>query len=144
MDLGNGQSGDFFKCKTHFLQPVVQDVLVKSLCRDSIRGPFDSVQFYYPSGVLPAEPDSFNQESNHMWAWGYGDPAKDRIRGLEATIDYIFRFIDTHGPFIGIMGFSTGATIAAIVASLLEKRNSVGSLRFDVSASSLGLSRAPE
>lgn len=144
MDLGHGQSGDSFKCKTHFLQPIVRDVLVKSLCRDPIRGPCDSVQFYYPSGSLPAKPDSFNLESNHMWAWGYGDPANDRIRGLEATIDYVIRYIDTNGPFVGIMGFSTGATIAVIVASLLEKRKSVGSLRFDVSVSGLGLTRALE
>lgn len=68
-----------------------------------------------------------------MWVWGYGDPERDRIRGLETTIEYLLRFMDIHGPFIGIMGFSTGACIGAIIASLLEKRESVGNLRFDVS-----------
>lgn len=91
------------------------------------------VEFHYPSGSLPANPDEPIIENNLMWAWGYGEPQQDRIRGLETTIDYIFRYLDEHGPFIGIMGFSTGATIATIIASLLEKRKSIGNLPLHVS-----------
>lgn len=91
------------------------------------------IEFYYPSGLLPANPDLPPGESTNMWAWGYGDVEVDRIRGLDFSVDYILRFIEAHGPFIGIMGFSTGATVAAIVCSLLEKRRSVGGLPFNVS-----------
>ena len=91
------------------------------------------VEFHYPSGLLPADPDLPRGESTNMWAWGYGDVEADRIRGLEISVDYILHFLEANGPFIGIMGFSTGATAAAIVSSLLEKRKSMGGLPFNVS-----------
>ncbi|CAG8389602.1 unnamed protein product [Penicillium salamii] len=136
--IGHAQSGHFFRCKTHFLQETVGDILLKSIPKDQNRVPFDGFEFHYPSGLWPANPDDFNVESNHMWVWGYGDPERDRIRGLETTIEYLLRFMDIHGPFIGIMGFSTGACIGAIIASLLEKRESVGNLRFDTNHPPLG------
>jgi hypothetical protein len=83
---------------------------------------------------LPANPDQPQEESNFMWAWGYGNIDEDRIRGLDKSIQNIFRYMDKYGPFIGVMGFSTGATVAAIITSLLEKRKSLSNIEFNVSA----------
>ncbi|KAJ5280565.1 hypothetical protein N7478_005937 [Penicillium angulare] len=134
---GEGQSGQFFRCKTEFLQPSVRSMLLNSTCKDTSQSPFNEVRFYYPSGLLPDNPDTSPDEKALKRTWGYGDVELERIRGLETTIDYILRFLDSHGPFIGIMGFSSGAIIAATVASLLEKRRSIGSLRFNASHPSL-------
>ncbi|KAJ5108354.1 hypothetical protein N7456_005029 [Penicillium angulare] len=131
---GDGQSGQFFRCKTEFLQPSVRSILLNTTGKyTSQQNLFDRVEFYYPSGLLPANPDTSRDEKAPTWTWGYGDVEVDRIRGLESTVDYILRFLDSHGPFIGIMGFSSGATVAATVASLLEKRRSIGNLRFNAS-----------
>ncbi|KAJ5936127.1 hypothetical protein N7454_005425 [Penicillium verhagenii] len=92
----------------------------------------DVVEFYYPSGLLPADPDTPLGEGNDsMRAWGYGDFSAGRILGLEKTIQYISDLLQTRGPFTGIMGFSTGACVTAIIASLLEKKRPVCGLPFN-------------
>lgn len=101
--------------------------------KDHTQSPPDVVEFHYLSGLLPDNPDAHNAEHNPKRVWGYGEPSVDRLRGLEKNVDHILRFLDQNGPFIGIMGFSAGAAIAAAVASLLEKRKSIGSLPFNVS-----------
>jgi hypothetical protein len=91
-----------------------------------------AIEFYYPSGLLPANPDNPLGESNTTWAWGYGDYQSDRILGLGQSVQYIASILETHGPFIGVMGFSTGAALAAITASLLESRKTVCDFQFEV------------
>jgi hypothetical protein len=132
--LGHGQSGEFFRCKTRFLQPKAKQVVLNALQQDPSKGPVDVVEFHYPSAKLPVNPDQPPGENNFMWAWGYGDIDGDRIEGLEKSVQSILRYIDKHGPFIGVMGFSTGATVAAIITSLLEKRKSLCNFEFNVSA----------
>jgi hypothetical protein len=114
------------------MQPSVGNALLSSLWEDSDRGPFDVVEFFYPSGLHPADPDHHGEETTDTWTWGHGDLEEDRIRGLETSVEYILRFLETHGPFVGIMGFSAGATVAAIVCSLLEKQNSISGFSFNV------------
>ncbi|KAJ5112257.1 hypothetical protein N7532_000302 [Penicillium argentinense] len=128
---GHGQSGQFFRCKTQFMHQAIRQVVLKALQENPRRGQVDTVEFHYPSGILPANPDHPRGESNDMWAWGNGDPELDIIRGLEQSIQYIFRLLEQHGPFIGVMGFSTGAALAAIIASLLEKEKPVYGFQFD-------------
>ncbi|KGO72799.1 Serine hydrolase FSH [Penicillium italicum] len=93
--------------------------------------PVDVVEFHYPSGRLPAKLDQPPEESNHRWAWGYGDSLSGRIRGIEQSVADIFRYLEKHGPFLGLMGFSMGAATGAIVASLLEKRRTIGNFQFN-------------
>lgn len=40
--------------------------------------------------------------------------------GLDKTWSYLHEFILEHGPFVGIIGFSQGAALAALLASALE------------------------
>ncbi|OQD89537.1 hypothetical protein PENANT_c002G08270 [Penicillium antarcticum] len=130
---GHGQSGQFFRSKTRFLQPKAKQLVLNALQQDPSQGQVDVVEFHYPSAKLPVNPDKPQGEENHTWAWGYGDIDEDRIRGLEKSIKSIMRYMSKYGPFIGVMGFSTGATVAAIITSLLEKRKSLCNFEFNTS-----------
>jgi hypothetical protein len=46
------------------------------------------------------------------------------MHGYEPTIRYMLEVIRTAGPFIGIVGFSAGATTAHTLVSLAERRAS--------------------
>lgn len=132
MLLGHGQSGHFFRCKTRFLQSTVEHAVRGALQQDTTHRNAGVIEFYYPSGLLPANPDNPLGESNSTWAWGYGDYQSDRIFGLGQSVQYIASILESHGPFIGVMGFSTGAALAAITASLLERKKSVCDFQFEV------------
>ena len=55
------------------------------------------------------------------WAWGTGDFRRaEEITGLDQSVAITLEFMKAHGPFIGAIGFSCGATLAAILASILE------------------------
>jgi hypothetical protein len=54
-------------------------------------------------------------------AWGFGDFEHGLIKGLDISILKILDILDLYGPFSGVMGFSTGAAVAAIIASILER-----------------------
>ncbi|KAJ5160964.1 uncharacterized protein N7482_007968 [Penicillium canariense] len=75
-------------------------------------------EFEFLSGTFPAYPD--DEDKDHQRVWGYGEP-DDKIRGLETSIGCILDALDKKGPFIGIVGFSSGAAMAAIITSILEK-----------------------
>lgn len=132
MLLGHGQSGHFFRCKTRFLQGTVEQAVRGALQKATTQVNAGVIEFYYPSGLLPANPDNPLGESNSTWAWGYGDYQSDRILGLGQSVQYIASILESHGPFIGVMGFSTGAALAAITASLLESKKSVCDFQFEV------------
>lgn len=77
----------------------------------------ERIELFYVNGPLSA---GQGPESD-VWTWGQGDfEAETRIWGLEVSINKIMDVLEKHGPFDGVIGFSTGATIAAIVTSLLE------------------------
>lgn len=122
---GHGQSGQFFFHKTRFMQDFLEQTILSCL-RESHGGhqSLETVEFFYPSGPLRANPDDGSWEGSSLRAWGHGDPDKDQIYGLGESMQMISRILEEDGPFIGIVGFSTGAAIAALVISLLEKNKS--------------------
>ncbi|KAJ5085919.1 hypothetical protein N7532_010690 [Penicillium argentinense] len=61
-----------------------------------------------------------------MRAWGHGDPEEDEIDGIQKSISEI---LEEHGPSVGIVGFSAGTAVAALITSLSEKRESVFDLK---------------
>lgn len=75
--------------------------------------------------VPPSESDS--------WTWGYGDADNDEILGFETSVCGVLKFMDTYGPFIGIIGFSSGATLATVVASILEGNKNTCNIQYKVS-----------
>lgn len=60
------------------------------------------------------------------------DYNSERIKGIEESIQSIKHILEHEGPFVGIIGFSSGAALAAIVASLLEGNNTMQGLNFKV------------
>ncbi|KAJ5142501.1 uncharacterized protein N7515_001288, partial [Penicillium bovifimosum] len=57
--------------------------------------------------------------------WGYSGPSNDDINSLERSIQHILDTLEQDGPFSGMVGFSSGAAMPAIVTSMLEKRQTV-------------------
>lgn len=133
LPTGHAQSGHTLQCKTEYLKPRVTDTILNALQQDPSSGSADVVEFHYPSGRWPAKRDQLPGESNHLWAWGQADNPDDYACGLERSVNDTFRYIERNGPFLGIIGFSMGAAMGAIIASLLEKRHSIGNFKFDVS-----------
>lgn len=80
-------------------------------------------EFQFLSGILPADPD--RDEGNDRWVWGYGGLSDGKIKKIDLSIKHILNTLDRDGPFVGIVGFSSGAAMAAIITSLLEKRQTV-------------------
>lgn len=117
--LGHGQSADIFKPKTRYVREVF-----RTLSNEI------EFEFKYLSGVLSAYPDDNNITDKKVW--GYGEPENDKINGLEGSIQHILDTLDEHGPFSGIVGFSSGAAMTAIVASMLEKRKAVCGISWEV------------
>jgi hypothetical protein len=67
------------------------------------------------------------------FAWGSGDVRNaEEIEGLGQSVAMILEFIQAHGPFIGVIGFSCGATVSAILASLLEGNRRVEGWRTNI------------
>lgn len=65
------------------------------------------------------------------WAWGVGDFRQaEEIQGLAQSVTCMLEYMQEHGPFVGAIGFSCGATLAAILASLLEGGKSVEGFTF--------------
>jgi hypothetical protein len=87
-------------------------------------------EFEYLSGVLPAYPDA--DDTQDQWVWGYGEPEKDKIKGLDRSIKHILDALDQRGPFSGVIGFSSGAAMTAIVTSMLEKRETICNIPWKV------------
>lgn len=105
---GHGQSADIFQPKTRYLQQIFHGL------SDEVK-----FEFEFLSGILPAYPDDGDREDQKVW--GYGDPSQDQIRGFEYSIEHIIDRMVKKGPFSGIVGFSSGGTMAAIITSLLER-----------------------
>ncbi|KGO51228.1 hypothetical protein PEX2_032620 [Penicillium expansum] len=106
---GHGQSADIFIPKTRYVRSVLR----------TLSNEMD-FEYHYLSGVFSAYPD--DSDSKDRRVWGYGEPENEKINGLERSIEHILGALDQDGPFIGIVGFSSGAAMTAIVASILEKR----------------------
>ncbi len=80
-------------------------------------------EFEFLSGFWPAYPDG--DKSCDQRVWGYGDPEHDKMRGLKGSIEYILDRIEENGPFTGIVGFSSGVAITAVIVSLLENKEKI-------------------
>lgn len=117
---GYTQNGPLFDAKTKALQKVLH----KS---------FPGTTFKYLTGPLRLDPSSIpgydaskyeSNESDAPEAYGWwrrsntADPPE--YVGLEDGLSAVAKTLANEGPFDGVMGFSQGAAMAALVASLLE------------------------
>ncbi|KAJ5751542.1 uncharacterized protein N7511_008507, partial [Penicillium nucicola] len=79
-------------------------------------------------------------EDSYRWVWGYGNPSDGEIKKIDLSIEHILDTLDRDGPFVGIVGFSSGAAMAAIITSLLEKRRSICGITWKAHHPSLSFS----
>jgi len=112
---GYTQSGPLFSAKTK----AVQKALTKSL------GPTTTLHFpTAPMKLSPADipgdapGDGVADLDAYGW-WRRATPPSAYV-GLAETFLFISSYLDAHGPFDGVIGFSQGAAFAAILAALLE------------------------
>jgi len=113
---GYTQSGPLFSAKTK----AVQKALTKSF------GP--NTTLHFPTGPIKLSPadipgDAIPDDAGDLEAYGWwrrATPTSAYI-GLPETFFFLSAYLDTHGPFDGVVGFSQGAALAAILAAVLEK-----------------------
>lgn len=122
MAHGYTQSGSLFHAKT------------RALCKHLQKSfPLHTLSFSYPTGPLrlnPADipgytpPENSAEDASEIEAFGWwrrsntADPPE--YLGLEDGLSAIAKVLKEEGPFDGIIGFSQGAALAAMVGSLLE------------------------
>jgi len=127
--IGNAESGASFESKTRFLKDLLNS---SPLFREG-------VELYYPTAPHRIQPASSitaadqgitpDKRDFDAWTWGFGDYMTEVMQGYGPTIRYMLEVIRTAGPFIGIVGFSAGATTAHTLVSLAERRASFELMR---------------
>ncbi|PVU91735.1 hypothetical protein BB561_004242 [Smittium simulii] len=75
------------------------------------------------------EPYPGNEDTSRSW-WIYQSAERKEVSGFENTLLYIQHIVKTRGPFDGIVGFSQGAILASILASIFSRKDR-GSIRFE-------------
>ena len=115
---GYTQSGTLFHAKTRAMEKHLQKIL-------------PGISLSYPSGPLPLKPSevpgfdstaSEDPDSIEAYAWWRRSNTAEppEYVGLETGLQRIAEVLESEGPFDGVVGFSQGACLAAMVASLLE------------------------
>ena len=115
---GYTQNGQLFHAKTRVLEKHLQKTL-------------SSVSLSYPTGPLQLNPSDVpgfdgnpNSSPDDLEAYGWwrrsdgSDPPE--YVGIEQGLDVVAQVLKSDGPFDGVIGFSQGACLAGMVASLLE------------------------
>ena len=118
-----------FESKTRFLKNLL------NTCPSFPEG----VELFYPTVPYYIQPVisiirgdqsiTLDERDFDAWTWGFGDYMTEEMQGYGPTIRYMLEVIRTAGPFIGIVGFSAGATTAHTLVSLAERRASFELMR---------------
>ncbi len=115
---GYTQNGTLFHAKTRAMEKHLQ----KALPGISLRYPTGPVQLR-PSDVPGFDPStSEDPDSIEAYGWWRRSNTTDppEYSGLDSGLETIAKVLEAEGPFDGVIGFSQGAALAAMVAALLE------------------------
>jgi len=112
---GYTQNGQLFRAKTRVLEKRLQKA-------------FPSVTLSYPTAQIQLRAsdvpgyDGNGVGSTEAYGWWKrrDDSDPPEYVGIEDAFDEVAKVLKTEGPFDGVIGFSQGACMAAVVASLLE------------------------
>ena len=121
---GFAQSGPFFQIKTRALSQMLRKTV-----GDRYNVSPEDVELVFPTAPLRlrvsdlggtcAESQQLVDDSD-TWAWWRNLDATNRYIGIESSLAALSLLIQKHGPFTGVVGFSQGATLAAMLASWCE------------------------
>ncbi|ORY05888.1 hypothetical protein K493DRAFT_310830 [Basidiobolus meristosporus CBS 931.73] len=64
-----------------------------------------------------SEDDKSSVEQYGWYTFKLEERAAGKWRGVESGLEYIYDFMKSEGPFDGVLGFSQGATIAAVICA---------------------------
>ncbi|KAH0362597.1 hypothetical protein KCU65_g7908, partial [Aureobasidium melanogenum] len=126
---GFAQSSKQFKQKTAFIRDELRGAsraAAISKARDIqftfVNAPLSLTQDALPSIDLDGAKQQDNNAQLDAYTWWHltGKTSPFLYNGLDVSLSSIVETIYTQGPFDGIIGFSQGAALAAMVASLLE------------------------
>lgn len=73
--------------------------------------PDDGIAEFYP-----------NQPYYEWWAYEEDSEGRKIYNGHEKSLRRLEAFLDEHGPFLGVLGFSQGATMTTLLAELQETK----------------------
>jgi len=143
---GFTQSGPLFHAKTRALEKNLQKAFPAGIALHYPTAPIRlapaDIPFAVPqsSGEKEGGEGGDGEQEMDAWAWwrrkGEGEPYV--YEGIEEGFGRIAEVLKAEGPFDGVVGFSQGGAMAAMVASLLEpgrkeafeKRYEVGGLKY--------------
>jgi hypothetical protein len=121
---GFAQSGPFFQIKTRAVSKMLRETI--SHCYNVMT---EDVELVFPTAPLQlrtsdligtcAEGRAFLDDSD-TWAWWRNLDVASRYIGIESSLASLLLLVQQNGPFTGVVGFSQGATLAAMFASWCE------------------------
>ncbi len=127
---GFGQSGDSIQQKANVIKSVMDQAFLASMAPEFNNRYPGGFELFYPTAQNQCTPanETYNEYTLEeeepvldAWSWGLGDYATDKIRRWAESIRYLLRLMREEGPLVGIIGFSTGASTALVLASLAER-----------------------
>ncbi|KAF1810172.1 FSH1-domain-containing protein [Eremomyces bilateralis CBS 781.70] len=127
---GFTQSGPLFRAKTRALEKNLQKAFPAGVTLSYPTGPIrlaraEIPSFDNPSATSEAPKDNAGQLEDDLDAWGWWKRKANTdpfvCEGLELGMGRVAEVLEAEGPFDGVIGFSQGGAMAAMVAALLEE-----------------------
>lgn len=120
---GFTQSGPNFHAKTRALEKSLQKAFPAGITLSYPTAPIQLAHADIPfPTAAPEAKENGEAEETDAWAWwrrkGDGEPYV--YEGLELGLETLARVLKEEGPFDGVIGFSQGGAMTAMLASLLE------------------------
>ncbi|KAF7190839.1 Dihydrofolate reductase [Pseudocercospora fuligena] len=116
---GFGQSADFFRMKTKRLTQYLETQIQSDLLDQYPEG----IEWLFPDGpVRLATETTFGVPSDDidMRAWWTRLEFHVQLEQLYNSLEYLCKYLKESGPVDGVLGFSQGASIAAMLTALCE------------------------
>lgn len=124
---GYSQNGNVFSKRLGALRREAKDIEFVFVDAPHVLQPIDLINAHARNPALNFDDQPSEQEADQDQdptltprAWWRPNPERTKGIGLEESLAVIRDVLKTR-RFIGVMGFSQGAALAAIVAALLEK-----------------------
>ncbi|KAJ5827133.1 hypothetical protein N7447_003896 [Penicillium robsamsonii] len=111
---GSRQSGELFRAKLQALEKQINRAIPLQPA---------GVELIYPTAPFALDPSNGTSELRNRhgsWSWFDSESIDGLYPGIETSLESIASTLKDSGPFDGVVGFSQGAAMAAMVASLLE------------------------
>ncbi|KAK5692690.1 hypothetical protein LTR97_011004 [Elasticomyces elasticus] len=109
---GFTQSGKWFEIKMKRIEHHIRNTLPSHLLRQYPHG----IELLYPDGPVALQDDG----GDHCRAWFRRLDTVSRYEELDSSLEHLCTYVKTHGPVDGVIGFSQGAAMAMMLASLCE------------------------